>query len=129
MRRPGGSRRATSGGAGLALGAGATRSVAVSRRRAAIGLVIMFVSIVAAALAHVSLRLGVLRLGYQITDASRLRGELEEDNRRLRFARSSLRSPERIETRAQAELGMKRPDPASIRVVRIGAEALAKVVP
>ena len=102
------------------LGAGATRMVPVSRRRAAVGLVIMFVSLVAAALAHVSLRLGVIRLGYAITEASATKDKLEEENRRLRFERSSLRSPERIEARATQELGMKRPDPEQIRVVTTG---------
>jgi cell division protein FtsL len=88
-------------------------------------LILMFVSVVGAALAHVTLRLGAIRLGYAISVETRERQRLEEEDRRLRLERSLLRSPARIERLAREKLGMTRPDPAQIRVVRPGATELA----
>lgn len=78
-------------------------------------LVIMFVSVTAAALAHVSLRLGVIRMAYAISEASAERRALEEQKRKLLIERSLLRSPERIERLAHDKLGMRHPLPAQLR--------------
>ena len=88
-------------------------------------LMVLFVAVGGAAMAHVSLRLAVIRLGYAISEKSGERRGLEEDNRKLRLEASLLRSPARIERLAREQLGMERPDPARIRVVRPGARELA----
>jgi cell division protein FtsL len=44
--------------------------------------------------------------------------ELEEEARKLRLDLSVLRSPERVEKLAREKLGMVRPSPERIRVVR-----------
>jgi cell division protein FtsL len=51
--------------------------------------------------------------------------ELEEEARRLRLERSLLRSPDRVEKLAREKLGMIRPDPVRIRVVRTATEVAA----
>jgi cell division protein FtsL len=88
------------------------------KRRSVAWLVVMFVSVVGAALAHVSLRLGVIRMGYAIGEETRDRRLLQEENRKLRLEKSLLRSPARIEDIAREKLGMARPDPTRVRVVR-----------
>lgn len=93
----------------------------MNRRSTLIWILSLFVCGVGAALAHVSLRLGVIRTGYAIAEATRERQLLEEENRKLRLERSLLRSPERIERIAREKLGMTRPDPTQLRVVRPGA--------
>ncbi len=87
-------------------------------RGAVLLLVSMFASVVAAALAHVSLRLAVIRLGYSISERTRERQTLEDENRKLRIELSLLRNPERIERLARDKLGMARPEPGQIRVVK-----------
>jgi cell division protein FtsL len=78
-----------------------------------------FVAVVTAATAHVSLRYRVIRAGYELSERTdELRG-LEQQNRKLRLELSLLRSPERIERLARDKLGLVRPDPEHIRVVRV----------
>jgi cell division protein FtsL len=88
-------------------------------------LAIMFTCVLCAALAHVSLRLGVIRMAYAISERTREKHELEEKQRQLQVELSLLRSPERIEKLAQDRLHMERPDPSRIRVVRPGVRELA----
>jgi cell division protein FtsL len=102
------------------LGAGALRYVSVRKRGTVLVLALMFVSVTGAALAHASLRLAIIRHGYALSEKSREFRELEEDNRKLRLELSLLRSPARIEEVAHEKLGMRRPDPAEIRVVHRG---------
>jgi len=77
-----------------------------------------FAVVVVAAVLHVSLRTRVIRTGYQLTERLAEKRELEEEGRKLRLELSMLRSPERIERFAREKLGMVRPDPERIRVVR-----------
>lgn len=65
-----------------------------------------------------------VRLGYELTEARRELRDIEEENRRLRLEYSVLNSPERIKTLAAA-LGMRRPEPAQIRVVDARGRAMA----
>lgn len=85
------------------------------KRGTLILLVVMFVSVTAAALAHVSLRLGVIRMAYTISEASSARRALEQKHRKLLIERSLLRSPERIERLARDKLGMRHPAPSQLR--------------
>ena len=105
------------------LGAGALRYVSVRKRRTVLVLALMFLSVTGAAIAHASLRLAILRHGYSLSEKTRIFRELEEENRKLRLELSLLRSPARIEQVAHEKLGMRRPDPAEIRVVTRGARS------
>ena len=102
------------------LGAGALRYVSVRKRGTVLVLALMFISVTGAALAHASLRLAIIRHGYSLSEKTRQFRELEEENRKLRLELSLLRSPARVEEVAHEKLGMRRPDPAEIRVVAKG---------
>jgi cell division protein FtsL len=94
----------------------------MTRRGGVLVVFVVFLALVGAALAHVSLRLGVIRLGYEISERTQTRRELEEEHRRLSVELSMLRSPERIERLAGAKLGMRRPDAGEIRVAEPQSE-------
>ena len=77
-----------------------------------------FAVLVCGATAHVTLRYRVIRTGYVIAEKMQEQRELEEEARKLRLDLSVLRSPERVEKLAREKLGMVRPSPERIRVVR-----------
>ena len=85
------------------------------KKSALAALLVMFVSVTAAALAHVSLRMTVVRLGYEMSAAAREHRQLREENRRLRVERSLLRDPARIERLARDKLGMRYPEPTQVK--------------
>ncbi|HUS63248.1 MAG TPA: cell division protein FtsL [Kofleriaceae bacterium] len=93
-------------------------------RLGVVGLVVLAVLSTAIGLRHVADRRDVVRVGYALSSATAELRRLEEDNRRLRLERSVLTSPARIE-RLAVGLGMARPGPEQIRVVREGAVAAA----
>jgi cell division protein FtsL len=85
-----------------------------------------FIAVVTVASAQVSLRYRTIRAGYDIAERMEEVAALEQENRKLRLEQSFLRSPERIERLARDKLGLVRPDPERIRVVRVGGKALAR---
>ena len=93
-------------------------------RLGVVGLLVLTVLSTAIGLRHVADRRDVVRVGYALSSATAELRRLEEDNRRLRLERSVLTSPARIE-RLAVGLGMARPGPEQIRVVRDGAVAAA----
>lgn len=84
-----------------------------------------FLAAIGVGLAHVSLRLDAVKLGYALGESTRERRRLEEEKRRLLVEKSLLRTPERIERLARDKLGMTRPEPERIRVVRRSGRVLA----
>ena len=88
------------------------------RKTAVLFILGAFAIVVTAAALHVSLRYRVIRIGYAIGERLAEKRELEEEARKLRLELSLLRSPERVERLAREKLGMVRPDPERIRVVR-----------
>jgi cell division protein FtsL len=97
----------------------------VSKKGGVLLIVAAFVAVSAAAMAHVSLRLGVVRMGYQIGEQTRVRRAQEEQRRRYLTELSMLKNPARIERLAREKLHMELPDPSRIRTVRPGAPAVA----
>lgn len=98
-----------------------------TRKRSSVLLVVlMFVSVVGAGLAHVTLRLGVVRRCYEIGQLTRERQALEEQQRRLQLEEALLRNPARIALIAREQLHMKQPDPEQIKVVQPGVSQLAR---
>jgi cell division protein FtsL len=81
-----------------------------------------FAAVMVAGLTHVALRLRMIRVGYALGEKTKERRDLEEEHRKLLLEQSLLRSPERIEKLAHEKLGMTRPDPAHIRVVKVGGK-------
>ena len=72
----------------------------------------------AAFVAHLSLRLETVRLGYEVGQARREQRRLVEQRRLLSIEAATLREPERVEAVARGTLGMDVPDPS--RVVSVG---------
>ena len=70
-----------------------------------------------AALAHVHLRLEVLRAGYDVSRETQRKHDLEDQNQKLRLELLTRRDPSPIDRRAREELGMAPPDPAAIRIL------------
>ena len=62
------------------------------------------------------LRLEIIKLGYEISEANRVRYELTEENKRLKIELATLRAPERIE-KIGRRLGLHHP--TGEEVVRI----------
>jgi len=75
------------------------------------------IAILALGITHVMRRHDAVRLGYALSRETEALRAVEQENRQLRLERAMLRHPDRIERHAQA-LGMARPEPAQIRVVR-----------
>lgn len=75
----------------------------------------------AAFVAHLSLRLETVRLGYEVGQERREQRRLIEQRRLLSIESATLREPERIEAVARGTLGMDVPDPS--RIVSVGQRA------
>lgn len=68
----------------------------------------------AAFVAHLSLRLETVKLGYEVGQARREQRHLLEQRRLLAIEAATLREPARIEAVARGSLRMDVPDPARI---------------
>ena len=97
----------------------------MSKRGSVLLLLVMFTALTGAAIAHVSLRLGVVRLGYAIGEQTREHRALEQKRRRLDTVYATLKRPDRIEAIARDKLDMRLPDPAHIRTIRPGTSTVA----
>lgn len=72
----------------------------------------------AAFVAHLSLRLETVKLGYEVGQARREQRHLLEQRRLLAIEAATLREPARIEAVARGSLRMDVPDPE--RIVSVG---------
>jgi cell division protein FtsL len=80
------------------------------RRRFVQRLLFLGICLVSLGLLHVWGRLQVVRLGYLLSTASKLRHQLEQENRELTLELASLSSPQRLEHMATRRLGLKEPE-------------------
>lgn len=69
------------------------------------------------ALLHVSVRLQVLRIGYALSEETRVHHELVQQNQRLRLELATRKDPVLVERIARERLRMTPPDPEAIRVI------------
>lgn len=91
------------------------------RARSFAGLATLVVLVgIGVALLHVSVRLRVIRVGYELSAENQLRHELLETNQRLRLELATRKNPAMIERIARERLKMVPPDPRTIRVIRAG---------
>lgn len=67
---------------------------------------------------HVWSQLQVLKLGYQISQASAIHKGLSQENAQARLEVATLKSPERIEKVARGTLGLNLPQPEQIIVIK-----------
>ena len=86
-----------------------------SPRARALALFAVTVFFTTAALAHVWVRLQVVRLGYQISTETEREKRLQQLHRKLQVERALLRSPERLERLARERLNLTMPDPRTIQ--------------
>lgn len=86
-----------------------------SPRARALALFAVTVFFTSAALAHVWVRLQVVRLGYQISHETEREKRLQQVHRKLQVERALLRSPERLERLARERLNLTLPDPGTIQ--------------
>lgn len=68
----------------------------------------------AAGLVHTWQRFALIRYGYALEELKGQREALAESNRQLRLEEASLRSPERIDALARANLGLAAPAPGQV---------------
>jgi len=73
---------------------------------------------VGASLFYVWSRIQVIQLGYEISNALKEERALVETNKRLRLEIATLKSYTRIEKLAVEELGMAKPKPGQVIVIR-----------
>ncbi len=95
------------------------RSKLGSFRRVLIALVI-----ISALLLYVGGKVKIVQLGYQLEVLERERNELEHENRSLRIEVSSLSAPARIERIAIKRLGMIKPAPENMVIVKRKRDAI-----
>lgn len=73
--------------------------------------------LVGAALLHVWTRLEVIRIGYALSEQTKLHRALREHEQRLRLELATQKDPAAIERVAREQLHMAPPDPSSIRIL------------
>jgi len=73
--------------------------------------------LVTAALLHVWTRLEVIRIGYALSEQTKLHRALREHEQRLRLELATQKDPAAIERVAREQLHMAPPDPSSIRIL------------
>jgi len=78
-------------------------------------------SLAAVALLHVWTRLEVIRIGYELSQQSRLHQALVQHNQRLRLELATRKDPATVERIARERLQMLPPDPSAIRVLHASA--------
>lgn len=96
-----------------------------SRRSVAALLLVFAAALAALGALRVRSQHQLLRLGYDLTEATAELREKREENRRLRLELSVLTAPERIERLAEG-MGLGPPEPGQIRHVRLGGGEAAR---
>ena len=94
-----------------------SRTVRKGRRRLRWVVVALSVGLVGVVLLHVWVRLQVVRLGYALSSATKLQGQLEQERRELTLELATLTSPERLETMARKRLGLVPPEKGQVIVL------------
>ncbi len=81
-------------------------------------LVLIILMAIGGALFYVWSRIQVIQLGYEISNALKEEKELKETNKKLRVEIATLKSCSRIERYAVEELGMAKPKPEQVVIIR-----------
>jgi cell division protein FtsL len=83
----------------------------------AIALALTLTALVIVALLHVWTRLEIVRIGYALSEQTKIHGALREHEQRLRLELATRKDPAAIERAARERLHMTPPDSTAIRVV------------
>lgn len=87
----------------------------------ALALMLLTVFFTTAALAHVWVRLQVVRLGYNLSRETEREKSLQQIHRKLQVEKALLRNPERLERLARERLRLTMPNPGIIQPLGRGA--------
>jgi len=79
---------------------------------------LIIITLVFFSLLFVWSRLGVVQVGYEISQANKVYQGLVKENQRLRVEVASLKSPSRIEEIAKNQLGFINPRPEQIIIIQ-----------
>jgi cell division protein FtsL len=90
----------------------------MSSRGKAVALLGLMAFFTFAALAHVWVRLQIVRLGYGISRETDQEKDLQQALRKLEVERALLRNPERLERLAREKLSLRLPDPSVIQSLK-----------
>ena len=93
-------------------------STRMSSRGKAVALLGLMAFFIFAALAHVWVRLQIVRLGYGISRETEKEKDLQQAHRKLEVERALLRNPERLERLAREKLSLTLPDPSVIQSLK-----------
>ncbi|UCD85014.1 MAG: cell division protein FtsL [Deltaproteobacteria bacterium] len=74
--------------------------------------------LLASSLFHVWSQLQILKLGYQLSQATAVHEGLSQENAQARLEVATLKAPERIEGIARGTLGLNIPQPEQIIVIK-----------
>jgi cell division protein FtsL len=94
------------------------RPRSVSRRSNLLLFTILLFFVIGGSLVYVWSRIQVIQAGYEISDAMKAGRTGVEENKRLRVEVATLKSYTRIEKIAAGELGMSKPRPEQVIIIR-----------
>ncbi len=97
---------------------GAARPRSASRKSPLFLWAILLFFLIGGSLVYVWSRIQVIQVGYEISNAIKAGRGLVEENKRLRVEAATLKSYSRIERIAAEELGMMKPGPGQVIVIR-----------
>jgi cell division protein FtsL len=87
------------------------------RRRHLLAIACLFLVVLSLALLYVWLRLQVVHMGYLLSATSKLRAQLEQENRELRVELASMTSPDRLEAMARRRLRLIPPEKGQVVIL------------
>ena len=99
------------------------------RRGAVVGLLLVTGFFTAAALAHVWVRLQIVRVGYRISEETSREARLLQLHRKLEVERALLRNPTRLEREAKARLHLAQRCCPGLRARASGHQSLSDARP
>ncbi len=97
---------------------GGARPRSATRKSPLLFLAILLFFLIGGSLVYVWSRIQVIQVGYEISNAMKAGRELVEESKRLRVEAATLKSYSRIERIAAEELGMIKPGPSQVIVIR-----------
>ena len=90
----------------------------VSQKGSLLFLTLFLLFLIGGALVYVWSRIQVIQAGYEISNAMKAGRGLVEENKKLRVEMATLKSYARIEKLATDELGMSKPRPDQVIIIR-----------
>jgi cell division protein FtsL len=93
------------------------RIAVAGRREILVPGLLLGIVLVGLALLHVWLRLQVVHVGYVLSTTSKVRSQLEQENRELKLELATLTSPDRLEEKARARLGLRAPEKGQVVIL------------